>query len=49
MVNITEKSNTLRIAIAEATVNVTSQDTIDAILNRTVPRRCLKCQKQRGY
>ena len=38
MVNITEKSNTLRIAIAEATVNVSSQDTIDAILNRTVPK-----------
>jgi cyclic pyranopterin phosphate synthase len=38
MVNITEKSNTLRIAVAEAIVKVSSQATIDAINNGTVPK-----------
>lgn len=38
MVNITEKSNTLRIAIAEATVSVSSIDTIHAIEQKRVPK-----------
>jgi molybdenum cofactor biosynthesis protein MoaC len=38
MVNITEKSNTLRQAIAQAVVNVSKQETIDAINNGTVPK-----------
>ena len=38
MVNITHKSNTLRKAIAEASVLVSSQDTIDAIVKQKVPR-----------
>lgn len=38
MVDITSKSNTLRQAIAIATVTVSKQDTIDAILNRKVPK-----------
>ena len=38
MVNITEKTNTLRIAIAQAIVKVSKQETIDAINNRTVPK-----------
>ncbi|NOQ71084.1 MAG: bifunctional molybdenum cofactor biosynthesis protein MoaC/MoaB [Crocinitomix sp.] len=38
MVNITHKSNTLRIAIAQAVVNVSKQETIDAINNGTVPK-----------
>lgn len=38
MVNITEKSNTLRKAIAEATVKVSAQTTIDAIKNKAVPK-----------
>ena len=38
MVDITHKSNTLRIAIAEATVLVSKQDTIDAIVNKKVPK-----------
>lgn len=38
MVNITHKSNTLREAIASATINVSSQDTIDAIVNKKVPK-----------
>lgn len=38
MVDITTKTNTLRIAIAEATVQVSSQATIDAILNKLVPK-----------
>ncbi len=38
MVNITEKSNTLRKAIAQAVVNVSKQETIDAINNGTVPK-----------
>ncbi|MBL4625538.1 MAG: bifunctional molybdenum cofactor biosynthesis protein MoaC/MoaB [Flavobacteriales bacterium] len=38
MVDITHKSNTLRIAIAQATVLVSKQETIDAIINKTVPK-----------
>lgn len=38
MVDITAKTNTLRIATAEATVSVSKQDTIDAINNKTVPK-----------
>lgn len=38
MVDITHKSNTLRIAIAQATVRVSKQATIDAIVNKTVPK-----------
>ncbi|MFT5819147.1 MAG: cyclic pyranopterin phosphate synthase [Crocinitomix sp.] len=38
MVNITHKSNTLRIAIAQAVVNVSKQETIDAINKGTVPK-----------
>lgn len=38
MVNITEKSTTLRIAIAEAIVHVSKQSTIDAIIEKTVPK-----------
>jgi molybdenum cofactor biosynthesis protein MoaC len=38
MVNITHKSTTLRQAIAVATLRVSSQETIDAIVNRNVPK-----------
>ena len=38
MVDITHKNNTLRIAVAEAVVEVGSQNTIDAIVNNTVPK-----------
>ncbi|CAM1344278.1 bifunctional molybdenum cofactor biosynthesis protein MoaC/MoaB [Tenacibaculum amylolyticum] len=38
MVDITHKSNTLRIATAQAIVKVSSQATIDAIQNDTVPK-----------
>jgi cyclic pyranopterin phosphate synthase len=38
MVDITHKSNTLRIAIAQATVRVSKQATIDAIVNKRVPK-----------
>jgi molybdenum cofactor biosynthesis protein MoaC len=38
MVDITNKSNTLRIAKAQAVVKVSKQDTIDAIINDTVPK-----------
>lgn len=38
MVNITQKSSTLRKASAEAVVAVSSIDTIDAIINRKVPK-----------
>lgn len=38
MVGITHKNTTLRIAIAEATVTVSHQDTIDAIKDRKVPK-----------
>ncbi len=38
MIDITNKSNTLRIATAQAIVRVSSQTTIDAIQNDTVPK-----------
>lgn len=38
MVDITYKTNTLRVAIAEAIVKVSEQATIDAINNKTVPK-----------
>lgn len=38
MVDITFKSNTHRTAIAQAIVKVSSQQTIEAILNKTVPK-----------
>ena len=38
MVDITSKSNTLRQAIASATLTVSKQETIDAIRNRVVPK-----------
>jgi len=38
MVNITKKSNTLRVAIATATVKVSKQETIDAIEQRKIPK-----------
>lgn len=38
MVNITHKNNTLRTAIAQATVKVSKQETINAIINKTVPK-----------
>jgi len=38
MVNITEKSNSLRKAIATATVNVSKAETIQAIENNLVPK-----------
>jgi len=38
MVNITFKSNTLRIAKAQAILKVSKKETIDAIVNKTVPK-----------
>ncbi|MBT8260537.1 MAG: bifunctional molybdenum cofactor biosynthesis protein MoaC/MoaB [Bacteroidia bacterium] len=38
MVDITHKSNTLRIATAQAIVKVSKQETIEAIKNNTVPK-----------
>ncbi|MBD3906317.1 bifunctional molybdenum cofactor biosynthesis protein MoaC/MoaB [Chryseobacterium sp. Ch-15] len=38
MVNITHKNSTLRKALAEAVLSVSSQDTIDAIVNNKVPK-----------
>jgi cyclic pyranopterin phosphate synthase len=38
MVDITHKKNTLRTAVAQAIVEVSSQDTITAIQNNTVPK-----------
>ena len=38
MVDITHKSTTLRRAIAQATVKVSAQTTIDAVINNTVPK-----------
>ncbi|GGM98809.1 bifunctional molybdenum cofactor biosynthesis protein MoaC/MoaB [Dyadobacter beijingensis] len=38
MVDITHKTNTLRIATAQATVQVSKQETVEAIQNRTVPK-----------
>ncbi|MGB5386508.1 cyclic pyranopterin monophosphate synthase MoaC [Eudoraea sp.] len=38
MVDITHKKSTLRTAIAQAIVHVSSKDTIEAILNKKVPK-----------
>lgn len=38
MVNITKKSSTLRIAIAQATVSVSKQETIDAVEQKKIPK-----------
>ena len=38
MIDITHKSTTLRRAIAQATVKVSSKATIDAVVNNTVPK-----------
>lgn len=38
MVDITHKNNTLRIATAQATVTCSQQATIDAVVNKTVPK-----------
>jgi molybdenum cofactor biosynthesis protein MoaC len=38
MVNITHKANSLRQAIATATITVSKQETIDAVRNRKVPK-----------
>ena len=38
MIDITHKTNTLRTAMAEATVRVSTQDTIDAITSKTVEK-----------
>jgi len=38
MVDITHKSHSLRTAIAQAIVSVSKQETIDAIVNKTVPK-----------
>lgn len=38
MIDITHKNTTLRIATAQAIVKVSKQETIDAIINKTVPK-----------
>src|SRR3990172_10863166 len=38
MIDITHKSNTFRLAIAQAIVKVSKQETIDAVKNNTVPK-----------
>ncbi|WP_164110379.1 MULTISPECIES: bifunctional molybdenum cofactor biosynthesis protein MoaC/MoaB [Sphingobacterium] len=38
MVDITHKNNTLRIAVAQAVVSVSKQETIDAIIGKKVPK-----------
>lgn len=38
MVEITHKNTSLRIAIAQAVVQVSRQETIDAVINKTVPK-----------
>jgi cyclic pyranopterin monophosphate synthase len=38
MVNITHKSNTLRVAVASGTIRVSKPETIEAIKNRKVPK-----------
>ena len=38
MVDITSKIKTYRSAIAQAIVSVSKQETIDAIINRSVPK-----------
>jgi cyclic pyranopterin phosphate synthase len=49
MVNITSKSNTLRKAIAQAIVRVGSTETIQAIVNKSVPKGdVLECARVAG-
>ena len=38
MVEITHKNKSLRVAIAQATVTVSKQETIEAIVNKLVPK-----------
>ena len=38
MVDITHKSNSLRTAIAAAVINVSKEETVDAVRNKTVPK-----------
>ena len=38
MVEITHKNTSLRIALAQAIVQVSKQETIDAVVNKTVPK-----------
>lgn len=38
MIDITHKGNTLRIAVAQAIVRVSRQETIDALVHKTVPK-----------
>ena len=38
MVEITHKNKSLRVAIAQATLTVSKQETIDAIVNKLVPK-----------
>lgn len=38
MIDITHKNSTLRMAVAKATVLVGAQETIDAVVNKTVPK-----------
>jgi molybdenum cofactor biosynthesis enzyme len=38
MVDITHKSNSLRTAIAAAVINVSKEETIEAVRNKTVPK-----------
>ena len=38
MIDITHKNTTLRTAVAQAIVKVSHQDTIDAVINNTVPK-----------
>lgn len=50
MVNITHKNNTLRKALAEAVLSVSSQETIDAIVNNTVPKgNVFEMSKRQDY
>ena len=49
MVNITHKSTTLRIAVSGAVVRVSRQATIEAIMNRSVPKGdVLECSRVAG-
>ena len=38
MIDISAKNTTLRTAVAEATVSTSSPDTVEAILNKQVPK-----------
>ena len=50
MVDITHKSSTLRKATAQAVVKVSKQETIDAIVNKTVPKGdVLEMAKKEAY